>query len=58
MYAQVNQEELLVARHKKQYQEICAGMYKMPTEQDTTHEENQRTTPIGNSRRTIVRDQY
>ena len=36
----VNQEKLLVARDKKQCQEICAKIYKMPIKQGVTYKES------------------
>jgi len=39
MDTQVNQEELLVARSQRRYQEIHSRIYKIPAEQDTTCKE-------------------
>jgi len=58
VHAQVNQEELLVARNKKQHQEVYVRIHKMPIEQSIIYEESQRTIPIRNTRRTMARDQY
>jgi len=56
MNAQVNQEELLVARNKKRYQEICLRIHQVSTEQSATHEESRRTLSTGNIGRTMVRN--
>jgi len=47
-----------VARDKKRCQEICSRMYKVPIGQSTTPEEGQRASFIGNTRRTIARNQH
>ena len=49
-----HQKNLLVAR----VEEICARLFQMSTEQDSTPKESRKTTPIGYSRRTIARNQY
>ena len=47
-----------MARDKERYQEICSRIYKVPTEQSTIPEEDWRALSIGNTRRTMVRNQY
>ena len=56
--AWVNQEKLLVARNQEWYQEVYSKIYQMPTEQSTVHEKSRRTPSIGNTRRTLVRNQH
>ena len=50
----VHQEELLVARDKRQYQEIYLRIYQVLTKQSTTHEESRRTSSIGNTGRIMA----
>ena len=51
--AWVDQEELLVAKNKRQYEEIHSRIYKIPTEQSTTHEDR-RTSSNRDTLKTIV----
>jgi len=48
----------LVARTQRRYQEIYAGLYKMSTEQGSASTETRRTSPIGNTTRTMAGNQY
>ena len=52
----VNQEELLVARHKERHQKICLRIYKMSAKQSIALEEGWRTSSIENTRETIARN--
>jgi len=45
-----------MARPKRRCQEICARLLQVSTEQSLTSEEIRRTTPIGNTSRTMARD--
>ena len=47
-----------MARTKGRCQEICTRMFQMPTEQSSTPKEGRRTIPIGDSKRTMARNQY
>ena len=47
-----------MARTQRGHQEICAGLYKMSTEQDLISTETRRTLPIGNTTRTMAGNQY
>ena len=46
----------LVARAKRKCQEICTRIPQMSTKQSPASEEVRRTTPIGDSTRTLVGD--
>ena len=39
-------------------QEICTRLLQMPAEQSSIPKEGRRTTPIGNTSRTMARDQH
>ena len=54
MNAWINQEKLLVAKDKKQYQEICTRMYQVLIEQNETHEESRKILFIRNTGRTMA----
>ena len=54
MNAWINQEKLLVAKDKKQYQEICTRMYQVLIEQSETHEESRKILFIRNTGRTMA----
>ena len=54
--AQVNQEELLVARDKRIYQKIYSRIHKMLAEQSLAYEESWRTLLIGNIKQTMARN--
>ena len=54
--ARIDQTKLLVARIKGRHQEICTRMFQVPTKQSLASEEVRRTTPIGNSTRTMAGD--
>ena len=56
--AQINQEELLVAKNMKQHQEIHLKILKMSVEQSTTYKESERTSSIEDTLRTMVGNQY
>jgi len=45
-----------VARTQRGHQEICAGLYKMSTEQGSTLIETRRTLFIGDTTRTMAGD--
>jgi len=45
-----------VARNKEQYQKVCPRMYQVSTEQGTIYEKGRRTSSIGNTGRTMVRN--
>jgi len=42
----------------KQCQEICLRVPEMSAEQSTTHEESRRTLSIGDTLRTMARNQH
>ena len=54
--ARIDQEELLVARAKGKYQEICTRLFQIPTKQSLVSKEIRRATPIGNISRTMARN--
>jgi len=54
MNAWINQEKLLVAKDKKQYQEICTRLYWVLIEQSETHEESRKTLFMRNTGRTMA----
>ena len=54
--ARTNQTKLLVARTKRRHQEIYTRMFQMSTKQSPASEEIRRTTPIGDSTRTMAGD--
>ena len=54
--ARIDQKELLVARTKGRYQEICTRLFQMSTKQSPASKEVRRATPIGNSTRTMAGD--
>ena len=47
-----------MARNQEQCEELCPRMLQMPTKQDVIYEESRRITSIGNTRKTMVGDQY
>ena len=52
------QKKLLVARTQRKHQEICAGLYKMSTEQGSASMETRKTSSIEDTTRTMVGNQY
>jgi len=54
--ARIDQMKLLVARTKRRHQEIHIRMFQMSTKQSPASEEVRRTTPIGNSTKTMAGD--
>jgi len=50
------QQRILVARTKRKRQEIHTRMFQMSTKQSLASEEVRRTTPIGDSTRTMAED--
>ena len=54
MNAWINQGKLLVAKDKKQCQEIYTRMYEVSIEQSETYEESRKTPFIENTERTMV----
>jgi len=53
-----NQKKLLVARNKKQCEELSSRMFQMSTEQDATYEKGRRITSFRNTRRTLAGNQH
>jgi len=56
MNARIDQEELLVARAKGRYQEICIRLSQIPTKQSLASKEIRRAISIGNISRTMARN--
>ena len=52
------QKKLLVARTQRKHQEIHVVLYKMSTKQDSALMETRRTSPIGDTTRTMAENQY
>ena len=54
----IDQIELLVARNQGRHKEICSGMPQILAEQSATLKKSRRITPIGDTIRTLARNQH